>query len=573
MADYDIRSIFEKMELELIRSMKRNLSKHMQWEKDEEMNWTMWQAEQLKTLEQFRKENEKIFGKKFSLVNKEIEEFLKETYEITGLEQEREILEALAKGKLPKNKLTKGLEGAFFQLNEDKMNALIKATTDDFKKAEHAMLRMTNDQYRKIIYKAQTMSNSGAFTLQQSIDMATRDFLKAGINCIEYKDGRRVNIASYAEMYIRTSTKRAALISEGDVRNAYGVHTVRISKYGGCSETCLPWQGRVYVDDVYSGGTKEESKEKNVPLLSEAIAGGLFHPNCKHRATTYFYDLKKEQGKLQDDGIENPIEEQEHRKNHLHIQQQKRLEEGSLDPKNISQAKEKKEEWLARDEKLLENYPDLESNNLNIMKFDKFTQREPNSNDTIDEYYKKVKVLSVNKTLIQKIKDDIKMMPIKDLEYLNKNELLSKVSRKRSYYVKVFDKYPLIGINIDDPKKGSFAHEFAHYIVTETNLYQRPGFQKVLNNVLQSIDGIIPKKYKGGEYIVAESPLFVRNYQGRTYIKKDDFIANGRLFSADMLEEYVSVGYETYISNPYELYKKDRMLYNYFETEGLVNGR
>lgn len=352
MADYDIRSIFEEMELELIRSMKRNLSKHMEWEKDEEMNWTMWQAEQLKTLEQFKRENKKIFTKKFSLVNMEIEDFLKDTFELSGLEQEIEILNAIKDNKKFKDKYTKGLEGSFFQLNEDKMNALIKATTDDFKKAEHAMLRMANDQYRKIIYKAQVMSNSGAFTLQQSIDMATRDFLKAGINCIEYKGGRRVNIASYAEMYIRTATKRAALISEGDVRNAYGVHTVRISKYGGCSETCLPWQGRVYVDDVWSGGIKEEAQEKNVPLLSEAIAGGLFHPNCKHRSTTYFYDLKKEQGKLQDDGIENPPEEQEHRKNLLHVQQQERIQQGSLDPQNVKEAKAKKEEWIEKDKKL-----------------------------------------------------------------------------------------------------------------------------------------------------------------------------------------------------------------------------
>lgn len=282
----------------------------------------------------------------------EIEEFLKNTYETSGLDQEKEILNAIKGNKKFKNIYEKGLEGSFFKLNKKKMNALINATTNDFKKAEHAMLRMTNDQYRKIIFKAQVMSNSGAFTLQQSIDAATKDFLKAGINCIQYKNGRRVNIASYAEMCLRTSTKRAMLVSEGDVRNAYGVHTVRISKYGGCSETCLPWQGRVYVDDEFSGGTKEEAKQKKLPLLSEAIEGGLFHPNCKHRSTTYFYDLKKEQGKLQDDGIENPPEEQEHKKNQLHIQQQKRLETGSIDSQNIETAKQRKEEWIEKENEL-----------------------------------------------------------------------------------------------------------------------------------------------------------------------------------------------------------------------------
>lgn len=352
MNEYDVRKAFEEMELELIASMKRNLQRHLDWENDEGFNWNMWQVEQLKTLENFKKENKKIFNKKFSSINASIAKFIVQNYQNSAIKEELGILDQLAKGEYVKGSIEQGLGGAFFSLNKKKMNALIKATTDDIKKAEHAMLRMTNDQYRKTIFNAQVMANSGAFTLEQSIDKATKDFLRAGINCIQYKDGRRVNIASYAEMAIRTANKRAMLISEGDVRKAYGIHTVRISKYGQCSETCLPWQGKIYVDDVYSGGTKEEAQEKKLTLLSEAIAGGLFHPNCKHRATTYFYDLKKSLGKLKDDGIENPPEEQEHRKNKLHIQQQKRLEIGLLDSTNIEQAKVRKEEWIEKDEKL-----------------------------------------------------------------------------------------------------------------------------------------------------------------------------------------------------------------------------
>lgn len=346
--EYDIRSIFEEMELELIRSMRRNLTKHQKWEEDEGINWTMWQAEQLKSFDKFKKENEKIFGKRFATVNEEIREFLEHTYVTAGLDQEKEILNALANNKKIKEKTKKGLEGSFFNLNKKKMMALIDSTTSDLSKAEHAMLRLTNDQYRKIIYKAEVMFNTGAFNLKQSIDAASKDFLKAGINCVEYKDGRRVNIASYAEMCLRTSNKRAKFVAEGDVRKEYGIHTVKISRYGGCSEMCLPWQGKVYVDDVWSGGTKEEAEEKKLPLLSTAIEGGLMHPNCKHSMFTYYYDRKKAYGQLEQDGVEVPKDEQEHRRNHLHIQQQKRLEEGSLDPQNIQEAKFKKEQWIEK---------------------------------------------------------------------------------------------------------------------------------------------------------------------------------------------------------------------------------
>lgn len=350
--EYDIRSIFEEMELELIRSMKRNLARHQKWESEEGINWTMWQAEQLKSFEKFKKQNEKIFKRRFSSVNMEIKEFLETTYETAGLDQEKEILNALLNDKKFKERTQKGLEGSFFQLNKKKMDALINATTSDLSKAEVAMLRMTNDQYRKIIYKAETMFNSGAFTLKQAIDAASRDFLKAGINCVEYKDGRRVNISTYAEMCLRTSNKRAKFAAEGDVRKSYGINTVKISRYGGCSETCLPWQGKVYIDDVWSGGSKEEAEEKNLPLLSTAIEGGLFHPNCKHTMFTYYYDRKKAFGQLQQDGIEVTPEEQEHRRNQLRIQQQKRLEEGSLDEKNIQEAKARKEAWVKQDEQL-----------------------------------------------------------------------------------------------------------------------------------------------------------------------------------------------------------------------------
>ena len=206
---------------------------------------------------------------------------------------------------------------------------------------------------------------------------------------------------------IEKSESMSKLVSEGEVRNAYGVHTVRISKYGGCSETCLPWQGKIYVDDVWSGGTKEEAEEKKLPLLSEAIEGGLFHPNCKHRSTTYFYDLKKEQGKLQDDGIENPPEEQEHGKNKLHIQQHKRLEEGSLDPQNIKEAKARKEEWIEIDnvlEKGITNKRhtdysakvDIEYINSKEFK-DKFKKISDNP-DLNEEIYKNAKAMLVHRS-------------------------------------------------------------------------------------------------------------------------------------------------------------------------------
>ena len=38
-----------------------------------------------------------------------------------------------------------------------------------------------------------------------------------------------------------------------------GYDTVLISQYGGCSETCEPYQGKVYIDDVFTIWNGERS--------------------------------------------------------------------------------------------------------------------------------------------------------------------------------------------------------------------------------------------------------------------------------------------------------------------------
>ena len=86
---------------------------------------------------------------------------------------------------------------------------------DDMKKAETAVLRMANDQYRKVIFNAQVYANTGAGTYEKAVDMATKDFFSAGLNCVEYANGARHTIADYADMAIRTACKSAYLQGEG----------------------------------------------------------------------------------------------------------------------------------------------------------------------------------------------------------------------------------------------------------------------------------------------------------------------------------------------------------------------
>lgn len=343
--EYDIGKALEAIEDELIASMIRNMKCHKVEEIKEDKQWSMWQVEQLKNLEKYRKENKKKFKKPFAKINEQMEELIRIARDEGEMDQEIEILDAIKKG-FSGERVFKESTAEFFKVNDRKLNALIQATTDDMKKAETAVLRMANDQYRKVIYNAQVYANTGAGTYEKAVDMVTKDFLSAGINCIQYTNGARHTIADYADMAIRTASKRAYLQGEGQKRQEWGIHTVIVNKRGNPCPKCLPFVGKVLIDDVWSGGSR---KDGNYPLMSEAIAAGLYHPRCKDSHTTYFPGIStvddtwtKEE--LEEIGLVN---KQEARWQYASRQADKygRLAKYSLDQENQEKYRKKKEEW------------------------------------------------------------------------------------------------------------------------------------------------------------------------------------------------------------------------------------
>lgn len=348
---YDIGAAFEAIENELIASMIRNMKRHKVEESDEKMQWSMWQTEMLKSLEKYKYDNKMKYGKQFKDINAKISGLIAAANIEGQMEQEKKILEAIRKG-FPAKRVTKGGMAEFFKLNDRKLEALIKATTDDMEKAETAVLRMANDQYRKIIYNAQVYANTGAATYETAVDMATKDFLKAGLNCIQYANGARHTIADYADMAIRTASKRAYLQGEGVKRQEWGVHTVIINKRGsGCPcPLCVPFVGKVMVDDVWSGGTRKEASETGYKLLSEAIAAGLYHPRCRDSHTTYFPGISTPpDGKFTKQELKKikKKNKQESRQQYAkrQVKQYGRLADFSLDPENQEKYEQKQKEW------------------------------------------------------------------------------------------------------------------------------------------------------------------------------------------------------------------------------------
>nr|DAG55430.1 MAG TPA: minor capsid protein [Caudoviricetes sp.] len=273
----DIAALFDALELDLVKSLHRCLARHRQQEQTEggqngtPQHWQAWQAAKLRDLRRFRRENTAILG------------------------EYRDRIDAGTRTLLEEEAAQGGADG-FFRMSDERMTALLNEMQQANEQSERAALRYMNDVYRKTILRTAAAMQAGGQTLQQAADAATRDFLEQGIACIRYRNGRRVNISTYAEMALRTAGTRAMLMGEAAQRERLGLDTVLVSQYGACSKTCLPWQGLVYIDDVFQpyhgprtpGGTYGVSRSgRQYPLLSVAMQGGLFHPNCRHTLSTW----------------------------------------------------------------------------------------------------------------------------------------------------------------------------------------------------------------------------------------------------------------------------------------------
>ena len=349
MSDYNIREAFEKIEDELIDSMMRNFSRHRAEETKEGYNWTQWQAEQLKSLEEYRKHNAKKFGKRFKTINSKVEEMIRTAKADGNASQEAEILEAVKDGFKAPKKPSAHSTAEFFKVNDRKLDALIKSTTDDLKRAETAVLRMSNDKYRKAIFNAQVAMNTGAVTYEKAVDMACKDMLNAGLNCVEYKNGARHTLSDYADMAVKTANKRAYLRGEGEKRAEWGVSLVVVnSRQGGCPD-CAKYIGKVFIDDVYSNGKKLDG---NYPLLSTAIENGLFHPRCKDSTSTYYPELDDLDAPLSEDEIKELDRQRGIEEKQQYAQRQAerfdRRAEYSLDEDNKRIAQTRADEWHDR---------------------------------------------------------------------------------------------------------------------------------------------------------------------------------------------------------------------------------
>ena len=350
MTPEEIADIFRDMEDYLASSMKRNLSSHKAQELTEGFEWKQWQAMQLRSLNEYRCGLGPAVNAYFDKANPEIEAMIRDQFKEAAGKADQ-----IYSGVVPGNSITSGGDN-FFEINKPRVNQLVDEALNGVNGLRYAVINKAGTDYTSIIQRADFLYQTGAMTLDQSVDMASKSFLEKGLSCVVYANGATVGIASYVEMALRTSSRKTVMTAEGAKRAEWGEFLVVVPSIGSTCPLCMAWQAMILVDDVYAGGRPDGVHG----LLSTAMEAGLLHPNCRHKPSTYFEGISTVPTESPEARTAKQYAaEQRQRVIERNIRKYKRLEAGSLDSSNVTKYAAKKNEWQAEMRKHLDENPEL----------------------------------------------------------------------------------------------------------------------------------------------------------------------------------------------------------------------
>ena len=115
-----------------------------------------------------------------------------------------------------------------------------------------------------------------------------KDIEEQGLLTVEYSNGRKVSVSSYAAIAARSARMESANIGAFGRALENGTDYVRCTEIWPTCEICARYQGRIY---CISG------KDRRFPALFEtALRRGyaLMHPNCRHEFIPVWLELMDE---------------------------------------------------------------------------------------------------------------------------------------------------------------------------------------------------------------------------------------------------------------------------------------
>lgn len=245
-------------------------------------------------------------------------------------------------------------------INTEAVNALTLETTTSLASMKSGVLRSVNDTYRAITRTVASRGIMTGETMRSRLQAALNEYAAKGLTAYVDASGREWKIDSYAEMALRTATNRAQNQGREEQFRKFGIGLIRTSQHMGCSDLCLPYQGRILSLDGRTGTVTEvdPTTGNNVTVtitatLDDAIANGYHHPNCRHTDTAYIPGTPAPPPVPT--GTAEANAEQAQRYNERQIRSWKRRQAVAITPQEKAKSSAKVREWQAQQREHLKN--------------------------------------------------------------------------------------------------------------------------------------------------------------------------------------------------------------------------
>lgn len=161
------------------------------------------------------------------------------------------------------------------------------------------------DLYRTAVRDAELDLTTGTIVRRDAVAKAVDHLLYQGVDRFTDRAGRSWHLDTYVRMAGRTLAGQTAVQGQLDTMTAGGRDLVIISDSPRECPQCRPWEGRILSVSGASLGTEVDGR-KVTGTVAQARGGGLWHPNCTHRADPYTPGLtRKPPAKANPDGYKD----------------------------------------------------------------------------------------------------------------------------------------------------------------------------------------------------------------------------------------------------------------------------
>lgn len=182
--------------------------------------------------------------------------------------------------------------------NAPAVDRLAASYAQDTRPLYARITRAVVDTYRSIVARVSGAQLLTGITRRDASQRALDAFAQRGVTGFIDSSGRRWDMASYAEMAVRSVTARAAIDGHIDALAEIRVGLVIVSDAPLECPVCRPWEGEILTLGASAGPHTVRAQHelhddgRTVAVhvagsLLEARAAGLFHPNCRHSLGAY----------------------------------------------------------------------------------------------------------------------------------------------------------------------------------------------------------------------------------------------------------------------------------------------